>query len=335
MPNAPSPQVQRWSTREVPPAQRLDYYANAIGNVLVPMRVMAPAGMPSNFNLELHSATCGPLTVARSLGSGHHCERGKRELSRSAEHTYNLIVNSTSPWTFIHNHHSRMRPGDSVLHDSRLGFLMELANFEAVNLQLPAPWLREWVPVANALVGRVIPHDRGWGRALCAYLMQLTPEFVAGSPLPVAVIADQVGALLALVAHELCGTFVAPTRSDRSLHDRVQECVVQRCTESALTAHDVATVLNISTRTLHRSLAANGATFGASLMAARVDLATRMLKSPLFNRLTTAEIGRRAGFSDPSHFVRVLRRRSGSTPSQLRRGARTQSPRGTVAPQAE
>jgi AraC-like DNA-binding protein len=55
------------------------------------------------------------------------------------------------------------------------------------------------------------------------------------------------------------------------------------------------------------------------LMQARVDLAGRMLQSPLFDRVTTAEIGRRAGFSDASHFVKVLRRHTGQTPRQMRR----------------
>jgi AraC-like DNA-binding protein len=43
-----------------------------------------------------------------------------------------------------------------------------------------------------------------------------------------------------------------------------------------------------------------------------------MLTSPLFNRVTTAEIGRRAGFVSASHFARVIRRRTGRTPLELR-----------------
>lgn len=55
------------------------------------------------------------------------------------------------------------------------------------------------------------------------------------------------------------------------------------------------------------------------LIQARVDLAVRMLQSPPFDRVTTAEIGRRAGFSDGSHFTKVLRRLTGQTPMQMRR----------------
>ena len=81
-------------------------------------------------------------------------------------------------------------------------------------------------------------------------------------------------------------------------------------------------VFSMSTRTLHRALAACGETFGSMLIQARVDLAVRMLESPLFDRVTTAEIGRRAGCSDASPFVKVLRRHTGHTPLRVRRARR-------------
>ena len=120
----------------------------------------------------------------------------------------------------------------------------------------------------------------------------------------------------------LSGSNIASTPIERSVRDQVHDHIVQRCSETSLRAEDVASSLNVSTRTLHRVLAACGETFGAMLIQARVDLAVRMLQSPLFDRLTTAEIGRRAGFSDASHFVKVLRSRTGQTPLRIRRGAR-------------
>ena len=82
---------------------------------------------------------------------------------------------------------------------------------------------------------------------------------------------------------------------------------------------DVAAVLNLSPRTLHRVLASYGETFGRKLIDARFDVAMRMLESRLFDQVTTAEIGRRAGFPNASHFTRVCRARRGCTPGQLRR----------------
>jgi AraC-like DNA-binding protein len=104
------------------------------------------------------------------------------------------------------------------------------------------------------------------------------------------------------------------------VRDQVLDHIKQRCPDTSLHAADVARSLNVSTRTLHRALAATCETFGSMLIGARVDLATRMLQSPLFDRVTTAEVGRRAGFSDASHFVKVLRSRTGRTPLEMRRG---------------
>jgi transcriptional regulator GlxA family with amidase domain len=89
--------------------------------------------------------------------------------------------------------------------------------------------------------------------------------------------------------------------------------------EAQLTAADVADSVNVSVRTLHRTFAAVDETFGTSLIDARARVALRMLTSPLFKRLTTAEIGRRAGFVSASHFARVIHHRTGRTPLQLRR----------------
>jgi transcriptional regulator GlxA family with amidase domain len=51
-----------------------------------------------------------------------------------------------------------------------------------------------------------------------------------------------------------------------------------------------------------------------------------MLTSSLFNRVTTAEIGRRAGFLSASHFARVMRSQTGRTPLHLRRAAGLNGP---------
>jgi transcriptional regulator GlxA family with amidase domain len=97
-----------------------------------------------------------------------------------------------------------------------------------------------------------------------------------------------------------------------------------------LSAADLAASVNISVRTLHRTLAAANETFGAKLIESRARTASRMLTSPLFRRVTTAEIGRRAGFLSASHFARVMRKHTGRTPLQLRRAV--PSPTGEPEP---
>jgi AraC-like DNA-binding protein len=213
-----------------------------------------------------------------------------------------------------------LSPRDVLIIDSEhpLKTVIE-TSFTTIAVAVSDAWLRQWLPNPHVLAARRIPGDSLWGHALSSYVSGLSPDLVAAPPLPLVVLADQVGSLLALTAREMRAAAFANTPALRSLRNRIEDCLAQRCMEWQLTANDVAASVNISVRTLHRTFAASNETFGRALIEARVRVALRMLASPLFNRLTTAEIGRRAGFPSSSHFARVIRNRTGRTPWHLRR----------------
>ena len=314
--NVKHPQVHYWSTRDVPEMQQMDYYASVLSSAVDPMGVTKR--VRGSFEADIESIDLGPISLIHGKGAAHDCVRDRRDVARSTGRNFHLIVNAGSAWRVDHRQRLNLRQGDGVLLDSRHGYMLEFLDpFENRHLKLPEEWLTRWIPDTDLIVGRSIPFDGQWGKALTAFVSQLTPEFAVGAPLPHTVIAEHVGALLALYANELSGGLESKPAA-RALCDRIEEIITQRCTEFSLSAQDVADALGISTRTVHRGLAACQQTFGACLMGARVELATRMLESPLFRRLTTGEIGRRAGFSDPSHFARVYRRTSGRTPAQAR-----------------
>jgi AraC-like DNA-binding protein len=320
------PEIVRWSTAAVPQRQRFDYYVSALSSTLVPMAVQSSS--PGAFWADMQILDLGLLSVVRQIGSAHRCYREDPEHRRDEPRSFHLVINLSTPWRIAHRGRECMAPGDAMLTDSRFNHDIHVDHtYEFVNLKLSESWMRQWVPSPGSLVGRRIAANEGWGRALTAFAAQLSPRFLTeASPLPLSLISDQLGALLALMANELNAPTPRPTRAENTLEERIREVVVQRCAEPALTAAAVAASLEISTRTVHRALARFGETFGTILIHARVDLALRMLESPLFRRLTTAEIGRRAGFSDASHFTRVVRRYFGATPVQIRRG------RGGISP---
>jgi len=308
----------RWSTDSVPPAQRFDYYADALSSALTPMHLVAP--VTDAFDARMSVIAMGGVALVRQQGSAHRCYREQRDVARSGERSFHLMVNLTSPWLIEHRGRTRLGRGDVMLADSALGHDITMEDqYDIVHLRLTDSWLRQWLPMPGKLVGHRIPGASGWGRALTTYMAQLSPQLILDGPLPASVLTDHVGGLLAIIAQGLEAETRPPARADRAVHQRVRDGIVQRCVEPQLTADALAAGLNMSTRTLHRSLARSGETFGALLQAARVEVACRMLESPLMRRLTVAEIGRRAGFVDPSHFSRVFRLRFGQTPSQARR----------------
>jgi len=228
-----------------------------------------------------------------------------------------MLFANRSPWTVAHHGRSeRTAPGEAVLVDSE-GELLTSApyGFQGNIIKVPVNWLRTWLPEPELLLGRRITWDSRWGHTFLAMVGQLSPELATASPVPHAVLVDQLGVTLALVSNDF------ETRAMPEMLKKVNDCIRQRCTEPNLTATDVAMSLQISSLLLHQVLAASNLTFASQLLAARTDVAMQMLTSRSFTGLTTSEVGRQAGFSTESHFTRVVRKRAGCTPRQLRLGA--------------
>ena len=319
-PTAGSPKIVRLSTNDVAPAHRLNYWSSILSSTLSPSALSTAT--PLGYQSEIAALAVGPVTFTAQSGSAQRAIRAHPELRRTSEHCFNLVLVLTGSWQVaLGATRGRFGPGDLIFYDSRDPLDCNLlVAWSDLNLQLSEHFVRKWVPDPAWLVRRRIAFDSKWGRVLSNYVAQLSPEFVVQAPLPQSMLIDQIGALLALTATELRGRRIAGAPVERSVRDHIHDCIRQRCTEPSLQAAEIASSLGVSTRTLHRALAACGETFGAMLIQARVDVAMRMLRSPLFDRVTTAEIGRRAGFSDASHFSRVLRRRTGHTPLAMRRG---------------
>jgi AraC family transcriptional activator of tynA and feaB len=316
--NMRSDPVQRWTTANVEQTRRLGYYEAALNDAVLPISITHAD--PRTFRVEMSFANFAGLGVCKQLGRPHGAVRGRSELARSTAHAFSLLMILETPWTIDHRGPLQMMPSDVLILDSEHTCKFEVRNpFVGINVGVSESWLRQWIPNPNVLTARRIPGNSLWGRALSAYLGELSPDLAAAPPVPLSVIADQVGSLLALTASGLRGEIIANTPAVRSLHERIKDCLAQRSTEWELTAADVAASISISVRTLHRTLAATDETFGGALIAERARVALRMLTSPAFHQVTTAEIGRRAGFPSASHFARVIRDRTGRTPLQFRR----------------
>ena len=315
-----SSQIVRLSTRDVAPAERLSYASWILGSALAPAAVST--GDPSQYELDVTALELPSIAIVAQSGSPQRSIRARPEIRRTSQRYFFLALVLSGSWQVEHATRTRLGPGDLTFYDSRYPLDCNLLlPWSGLNLQLSEQFVRTWVPNPAVLGGRNICRDCQWGRVLASYVAQLSPEFVVQAPLPQDVLIDQLGPLLALAASELSGRRAVSPPAERSVRDHACDHIRERCADTSLQAADVASSLHISKRSLHRALAACGETFGAMLIQARVDLAVRMLQSALFDRVTTAEIGRRAGFSDASHFVKVLRGRTGQTPLEIRRAS--------------
>jgi AraC-like DNA-binding protein len=298
------------STHTVPQGMKFDYWMSILRQSLWPVSEWNVTG---DFKFELQEASLGCLTTMMETVTSHQSYRTRSDVERSGDRCYLLFANQ-EPWRVTHNSHSEhFLRGDCVLVDSQ-GELETHApsGFHGVILKLPVGWVQSWLSNPDFLIGRRIAMDSKWGRAFSPIVSQLTPELAADPPLPPGVLADQLGAMLALIAGD------ADTRATSDLLGKIQDCIRQRCHEPQLTAVDVAATLDLPPRNLHRVLATKSLTFASELLEARVNVALQMLTSPSFCQLTNNEIAHRAGFLNVSHFTRVVRKRTGYTPLELR-----------------
>jgi AraC family transcriptional regulator, positive regulator of tynA and feaB len=319
MVHTPDRTVFTWSTEKFPCAQRLDAYMELLSQSLFTVTTSCPDA--NGFHCEMKTAPFGALNLAQFGGSAKDSHRTQRDIARCGVQGFILLTMGAGEGYISHRGSAlRLRPFDMVLVDTRYEYALHLpAGFLTLIVSLSSEWIQIWIPAPEKLVGKGISAASPWGRVLSGYLSQMTPEFSVRAPLPVQVMTDQLGALLALAATEISGHNTGPAPAYRDLRARILDDIRQRCSEWELTAGEVAEALKLSPRTLHRVLASYGETFRRQLIDARLDVAVRMLESHLFDQVTTAEIGRRAGFSDASHFARVCRVRLGCTPGQLRR----------------
>lgn len=105
---------------------------------------------------------------------------------------------------------------------------------------------------------------------------------------------------------------VLPYRRDRLLAQRVRQLLRQRASHTAAT---LAAELAISTRTLHRQLAAEGASLQTLKDQARQSRACELL---LRTRQPLKQIARACGFDNDKSFIRAFRAWTGQTPEQYR-----------------
>src|SRR6516165_8883890 len=245
MPSREQDGIKRWSTADVPTATRLDYFAAALSEATFPVGV--DNADPLSFHAEVSAAILGTVSVCKAIGSPHGTFRGRSELARTDSHLFNLAMTLRSSWTAEHRGSLRMQPRDVLIFDSQYPLRTDVHNpFVAIHLVVSEPWLRRWIPNPHVLTARRIPGNSLWGLALSSYVSELSPDLVAAPPLPVSVLADHVGSLLAVTASGLQTTSFAYTPAVRSLYERAEECLAQRCTEVQLTAADVASSLDIS-----------------------------------------------------------------------------------------
>jgi hypothetical protein len=99
--------IKRWSTADTA-GKRLDYFVSAIDDALYPIGL--DSADPRTFRAEVSSAELGSIGISKVTGSPHINFRGKKEIARTGDHRYILLMMLRGPLNVDHRGPLRMSP---------------------------------------------------------------------------------------------------------------------------------------------------------------------------------------------------------------------------------
>jgi hypothetical protein len=95
------------------------------------------------------------ISIVGQTGSAHRCFKDARDIARSAERSYHLVINLVSPWTLHQRGRTHLSPGDAALVDTGYEVDIDLpTSYQIVNIKFSEVWMRQWMPSPAVLVGR-------------------------------------------------------------------------------------------------------------------------------------------------------------------------------------
>jgi AraC-like DNA-binding protein len=304
-----------WSTDDAAPGMGLSYWIEAICEAFLEMKA---DGDRENFAARLTKFQFGPIDLNFVDTDPQEVWRTPAAIARSRENFFYLL--------YMHGGHmgvaqgareAVIAPGNCLLVNSREPYRFSLPDKNhCLSVQIPQRWLRTWLPQADDATVITLADRSPWGATLASALGNLRPDALDRIALPFGVVADQIGAMLALAT----GDNAAPmTRHGGSLLRRLTRTIMEQSFDPAVDPAAIATAHGISKRYLHLVLAQGGSSFGAVLIESRLNRAKSLLEDRRFAGVSIADIAWRSGFSNPSHFARRFRLRFGVAPALFRK----------------
>ena len=301
-----------WSSRGLAPRDAFRNWQDWASHALAPMHIDVPE--PNQFAAYWRSSAIGALRLIE-LQATPQTVRHEGERGHDSEPTFQLLYCAKAPIASrVGQQDFRVGEGEFVLVDNAEPYEMRMAAHRAIDVVMPVAWLKRWLPDPHQCTARPYSGSEKWGLPLASLLRAIAGGLDDAS-LPRAVIADQLGALLALAVGptaDKLGTYKS------GLLQRIKQAIAERYAEPELDPASVAATIGISKRYLHSLLASSGATFLGLLRDIRLERARGLLADPRFDGRQIGEIAWLCGYLDPSYFARVFRRQFGAGPREWR-----------------
>ena len=311
-----------WDTRYVSQSKAYPFYRDALCSVYMPWTTRSD--FASEFDGRFESAATKGGTISRSRCSPMVCIRTPTELSRSEDECFYVLYVVSGYHACEQNGESnRAGPGQIIVVDSGQPCRVETGSppYAVIAITVPKVDLKSIHGVEDKLANLLMTTRNPAAAPLfsCAHL--ITSQLSHCSQEKLDDLYDACVALLPIaggcfddVHKEKIGT-----ARDMPLLRELEEFIDRHAANPELSARTAADHFGISTRYVHILFARLGTTFGAYVLATRLDHIHAELLSPNLDERKISELAYGWGFNDISAFNRSFRQRFGCVPSSYRR----------------
>ena len=316
------PRLETFSTAELPPHRRLEYWNDLAGSAFTPL-VTDPVDRRA-FVGRLTRTQVGELRMAEARSDPAIVRHSRQHVARSREAIFMLCLQLDG--VSINRQQGResvLRYGDFHLLDSSRPYEL---TFQQSNrmlvLSIPHADLARRMPNPESMVAIPMSGRNGVAGLLSSLLCNFWQQRRTGDETFLSPRFSE--AILDLTASSFAGIHAAaPEGSSIAIarRDQIRTYIETHLHDPTLTPGSVATSVHLSPRRLHQLFEADGETVGAYILRRRLEECARAMSDASQRSRTVTEIAFLHGFNNASHFGRVFRERYQATPSDFRRRA--------------
>jgi AraC-like DNA-binding protein len=314
------PQLESFSTAELPPHRRLEYWNDLTGSAFTPL-VTDPVDRRA-FAGRLTRTQVGQIRIAEARSEPAIVRHSRQHVARTRDASFMLCLQLDGVSV------NRQQGREAILHYGDFHLLDSSRPYEVsfqqsnrmLVLSVPHPELTRRMPNPESVVGIAMSGRSGVSGLLSSLLCNFWQQRRTGdetylSPRFSEAILDLVASAYACItANAVDGSSIAIAR-----REQIRSYIETHLHDPALTPGSVAAAVHLSPRSLHQLFEADGETVGAYILRRRLEECARAMGDASQRSRTVTEIAFLHGFNNASHFGRVFRERYQATPSDYRR----------------
>ncbi|MEA3115757.1 MAG: hypothetical protein QOG58_5556 [Caballeronia sp.] len=313
-----APRITQASTLRLPVSERLDYWDDYNARTLVGLRCSSLSESGLSATQSNYTLSC--LGIADIRGNEHSIERSPALTRQFPKHSVFACCLVEGQGYFVQNGQCiTVNAGETIVYDTRKPYVFGFVSTTRLLLiDLPATRFASCTGDGSDHLPLLLPPLTGVESMLGTTLRTTLLQFLlAPSECAASAFEERVQTLLgSMLRCRLHGA--SNSVSSASYLLTMKQYIADHLGDAKLTPDAIAHAVGVSVRHMNRMLAADDTSLSAYIWSQRVGKAHADLIDPRLHHCSTGEIAFRWGFSSQSHFSRVIHRRFGVTPTELR-----------------